>query len=141
MKDWILLAIISMIFAGATSVFAKLGMSNVTGETALSIRTLTVFLIISTWFLMTKNLVLEFSQISLKDSIFLVLSGVTTSLSWIFFYKSMKIGDINYVSAIDKGQIFVTAILAYFLLGEQMSWKLLIGTILIIIGTLVLTLK
>jgi transporter family protein len=142
MKDWVILAIISMIFAGATSAFAKLGMSNVSGESALTIRTTTVFLIISCWFLFSNNMSFSgFSNITTKDTIFLVLSGVTTALSWIFYFKSMKIGEVNYVAAIDKGQIIITVILTCLFLGESLSWKLIVGTVLILLGTFVLTLK
>lgn len=142
MKDWILLAIISMIFAGATSAFAKLGMSNVSGGAALTIRTTTVFLIISCWFLfINKGSFVGFSNITTRDIIFLVLSGITTALSWIFYFKSMKIGEVNYVAAIDKGQIVITVILTCLFLGESLTWNLVIGTILILLGTFILILK
>jgi len=142
MKDWILLAIISMIFAGATSAFAKLGMSNVSGGSALTIRTTTVFLIISCWFLfINKGSFVGFSSITTRDIIFLVLSGITTALSWIFYFKSMKIGEVNYVAAIDKGQIVITVILTCLFLGESLTWNLVIGTILILLGTFILILK
>jgi transporter family protein len=73
-----------------------------------------------------------------KDIVFLCLSGVTTTLSWIFYYRPIKIGDVSIVASIDKASLVITILLAFFFLKEPLSPKVLLGTGLITAGTLVL---
>jgi transporter family protein len=140
MPTWILYALASMFFAGLTSVIAKFGLKNVSGDLALAIRTTMVFVLIwinAVAFQHTK----QFSNFTKKDIIFLCISGVTTTLSWIFYYRAIKIGDVSIVASIDKASLVITIILAFFFLKEPISPKVLIGAGLITAGTLVLVFK
>jgi bacterial/archaeal transporter family protein len=140
MKSWILYAIISMLFAGVTSVIAKFGMKNVTGDTALAIRTTMVFGLI--WInVLLFGRVREMSMLSRNDILFLCLSGVTTTLSWLFYYRAIKDGNVSVVAGIDKASVVITILLSLTILKEPLSSKLLIGAVLIIAGTLVLIWK
>jgi bacterial/archaeal transporter family protein len=140
MKSWILYAIISMLFAGVTSVIAKFGMKNVTGDTALAIRTTMVFGLI--WInVLLFGRVREMSMLSRNDILFLCLSGVTTTLSWLFYYRAIKDGNVSVVAGIDKASVVITILLSLTILKEPLSSKLLIGAGLIIAGTLVLIWK
>ena len=89
MEKWIIYAIISMIFAGITSVLAKFGMKNLNSDTALAIRTSIVFSIIIANAFLFRNAYTEIQGTSLKNIFFLTLSGITTSLSWIL-HRSIK---------------------------------------------------
>ncbi len=101
MEKWVVYSIISMFFAGLTSILAKLGLKDISGDLGLAIRTCFVFFIVlsSTLFLgELKNV----STISSKSWLFLALSGLTTSISWTYYYRAIKIGnvlpDVNFVN-------------------------------------------
>jgi transporter family protein len=140
MKQYQIFAIISMVFAGLTSVIAKEGLKNVSGDTGLAVRTSFVFVLI--WLnIFTFNSVKDFSYLTKKDIFFLACSGVTTTLSWIFYYKAIKIGNVSEVALIDKASIIITLLLSFAVLNEQFTWKIAVGGIMIISGLLVLTIK
>ena len=137
METWVLYAVISAIFAGLTSVLAKYGLKEVSGDVALIIRTSFIFLIV--WlnvFLLDD--VKTLSLITRKSMIFLLLSGFTTSVSWIFYYKAIKIGHVSQVALIDKGSIVLTLALSFWLLKDPLTMKVLIGAGLIVAGLIVL---
>lgn len=137
MKPWILYALISMIFAGFTSVIAKMGLTGISGELGLAVRTCFVFVF-----------VLGFAYLAVPSSqlgelnpthfFWLGLSGITTSLSWIFYYKALKEGHVSTIALIDKGSMVVAVILAYLLLKEPITWRTLVGGCLMISGLLVI---
>ncbi len=140
MPVWILYAIASMFFAGLTSVIAKFGLKNVPSDLGLAIRTTMVFVLI--WInAITFKHVQQMGNFTKKDILFLCISGVTTTLSWIFYYRAIKIGDVSVVASIDKASLVITIILAFFFLKEPISPKMIIGAGLITAGTLVLIFK
>lgn len=140
MKNWVLYSLISMFFAGLTSVIAKMGLRNVSSDTGLAVRTVIVFIIV--WLnVFIFQSVKDFRNLTKMDIAFLAISGVTTSLSWIFYYKAIKIGNVSQVALIDKGSILITLLLSFIVLNEQFSWKTAIGGSFIIAGLLILTLK
>lgn len=140
MKQYQIFAIISMIFAGLTSVIAKAGLKNVSGDTGLAVRTSFVFVLI--WLnIFVFNHVKDFSNLTKKDILLLSFSGVTTTISWIFYYKAIKVGNVSEVALIDKASIIITLLLSFFLLNEQFTWKIAVGGLMIIGGLLILTIK
>jgi len=140
MKQYQIFAIISMVFAGLTSVIAKAGLTNVSGDTGLAVRTSFVFVLI--WLhIFAFNHIKDFSNLTKKDISLLAFSGVTTTVSWIFYYKAIKIGNVSEVALIDKASIIITLLLSFFLLHEQFTWKIAIGGLMIIGGLLILTIK
>jgi len=141
MERWIIYAILSMIFAGITSVLAKYGMKDLSSDTALAIRTGIVFAIVSANVLIFKNAYQELQHAPVKNVLFLSLSAITTSLSWIFYYRAMKEGNVSYVASIDKASIVITLILSFTLLKEPVTAKILIGAGFILTGMLILVWK
>ena len=120
MERWILYALVSMAFAGLTSVIAKYGMKNVSGDSALAVRTSVVFVLI--WLnVFMFNRLPQLSLLTKKDLLFLCFSGVTTTLSWIFYYRPMKEGTVSVVASIDKASIIVTLMLSFFFLKEPLT--------------------
>ena len=134
-----LYALLSMLFAGGTSVLAKFGLKEVDANTALVIRTAVVMGFVAINYLLFKEQI-PFHTFSNKHLFFLVLSGVTTGFSWIFYYKALKMGKVSYVTTIDKGSIVVAILLSYFLLKEPITPKLLVGGGLVLAGLLVMIL-
>ena len=140
MKQYQIFALISMFFAGLTSVIAKAGLKNVSGDTGLAVRTSFVFILI--WLnTLVFDHIKDFSNLTKKDILLLGLSGVTTTLSWIFYYKAIKIGNVSEVALIDKASILITLSLSFYFLNEQFTLKIAIGTLMILGGLLVLTIK
>jgi bacterial/archaeal transporter family protein len=140
MPTWIVYALASMFFAGLTSVIAKFGLKNAPSDLALAIRTTMVFVLI--WInTFVFNNIKNFSAFTKKDIIVLCISGITTTLSWIFYYRAIKIGDVSVVASIDKASLVITILLAFFFLKEPLSPKVLLGAGLIVAGTLVLVFK
>jgi transporter family protein len=140
MPVWIVYALASMFFAGLTSVIAKFGLKNVPSDLGLAVRTAMVFALISLNAIVFRH-TQYMSNFTKKDILFLCLSGVTTALSWIFYYRAIKVGDVSVVASIDKASLVITIILAFFFLKEPLTPKVLLGAGLIVAGTLVLVFK
>jgi transporter family protein len=140
METWVIYAILSMVFAGLTSVLAKYGLQNINPDLGLGIRTTTIFFLI-TLFNVATNKLKDFPLLTHKQLVLLVCSGITTTFSWIFYYRAMKDGPVSYVAAIDKASIVITLVLSFILLKEPMSPKIIIGATLIFVGMLVLIWK
>jgi len=140
MQTWIIYAILSMIFAGLTSVLAKYGLQNISADFGLGIRTTVIFVIITTINIIGSKYK-EFQNLTSLQITLLVASGITTTLSWIFYYRAMKDGLVSYVAAIDKASIIITLLLSFALLKEPMTPKILAGGALIFAGMIVLIWK
>jgi len=136
---WILYAILSSIFASLTSILAKVGIDGVNSNLATAIRTIVV--LVMAWGLVfitgTQN---EVSDISRKSWIFLILSGASTGLSWLFYYKALQMGEASKVIAIDKFSVVISMVLAFLVLKETASAHSIIGGIFIAIGTFIMIL-
>ena len=75
---------------------------------------------------------------SRRNWIFLVLSGLATGLSWLFFFRALQLGDVARVVPIDKLSVVITMVLAFVILREEVDWKSIVGGLLITVGTIVL---
>lgn len=137
MKTWVAYAIVSMLFAGFTSVIAKLGLAGISGELGLALRTVFVFVIILLFSAISVPAA-SFGALTSTNFFWLGLSGVTTSISWIFYYKALKDGEVSTIALIDKGSIVVAVVLACFILKEQISSRLVLGATLILAGLFVI---
>jgi transporter family protein len=140
MPTWIFYSLLSMFFAAVTAVIAKFGMQNVSGDLALAIRTTMIFVLVWINVFAFKHST-QLLNLSGKDILFLCISGVATTLSWIFYYRAIKIGDVSVVASIDKASLVLTIILAFFFLKEPLTPKILLGAGLITAGTLILVFK
>lgn len=140
MERWILYAFISMGFAGFTSVIAKMGLSGISGELGLTIRTLFVCLFVLAFAAVSVS-PQELAAVQRSNLIWLGLSGITTAGSWIFYYKALKVGDVATVALIDKGSVVVAMLLAAFLLKEGITLRMIAGAALIVAGLLVIAKK
>jgi transporter family protein len=135
--EWLFWALLSALFAGATAVLAKIGVSEVNSNLATAIRT-TIILFFS-WtiaFLTTRSS--EFWSIGKKTWLFLVLSGIATGLSWLCYFRALQIGEVSKVAPIDKLSVVVAMILAVTFLGEKLNLREGAGAGLIVLGAIVL---
>lgn len=137
---WFILALLSAIFAALTSILAKVGIDGVNSNLATAIRTVVV--VIMAWgMVFLTNAQNGIPEISKKSWLFLILSGLATGASWLFYYKALQIGEASKVVPIDKLSVVITLILAFVFLHEKFTIKSLIGCVLIGAGTLVMVLK
>lgn len=137
MEKWIVYAFVSMLFAGATSVIAKLGLTGISAELGLAVRTCFVFALI----MLFSALAIPRSQIgalTANNYIWLGLSGVTTAASWIFYYKAIKLGEVSTVALIDKGSAVIALLLAVVVLKESLTLNKLAGGALMMAGLFVI---
>ena len=132
--NWLIFALLSAFFAALTAILAKIGIKNVDSNLATAIRT--VVIIIFAWgiviFQGTWKQIGSLSQFSL---IFLILSGVTTGLSWLFYFRALQLGHASQVAPIDKLSLALTVILAVIFLREKVNLSIILGVVLMMIGT------
>lgn len=136
---WKLYAVLSAVFASLTAIFAKIGIKDVNSNLATAIRTV-VILIIAWGIVFLTGAQKGLGKITRHSWIFLILSGVGTGLSWLFYFKAIQIGEVSKVVPIDKLSIVLTIILSFVVLGEVADTKTIIGGLLITLGTFVLIL-
>ena len=131
---WLLFAFGSALFAGLTAILAKCGIRNTDSNVATALRT-GVVLVFSWLMVLVVGAQSEIRDISAKVLIFLILSGLSTGISWLCYFKALQIGDINKVTPIDKSSTVITMLLAFIFLREEITWLKFISMILIGIGT------
>ncbi len=131
---WILFAFGSALFAGLTAILAKCGIRNTDSNVATALRT-GVVLVFSWFMVFMVGAQSEIRDISAKVLIFLILSGLSTGISWLCYFKALQIGDINKVTPIDKSSTVITMLLAFIFLREEITWLKFVSMILIGIGT------
>ncbi len=134
---WAVFALLSAVFAALTSIFAKIGIENVNSNLATAIRTIVVLIMAWGIVLMTGKLN-QLPDISSKNWLFLILSGLATGLSWLCYFYALQIGDASKVVPVDKFSVVITMVMAFFILGEAVTFKTVVGGLLITLGTLVL---
>ena len=131
---WLLFAFGSALFAGLTAILAKCGIRNTDSNVATALRT-GVVLIFSWLMVFVVGAQSGIRDISEKVLIFLILSGLSTGISWLCYFKALQIGDINKVTPIDKSSTVITMLLAFIFLGEEITWLKFVSMILIGSGT------
>jgi len=134
---WWLYALLSALFAALTAIFAKIGVSDVSSNLATAIRTI-IILIIAWGIVLARGEAKGLGSLSKHNLLFLVLSGIATGLSWIFYFKALQLGKVSQVAPVDKLSVALTITLSVIFLHEALTLKTAIGALLIIGGTLVL---
>ena len=136
---WWIYALLSALFAALTAVLAKVGIKGVNSDLATAIRTV-VILVVAWAIVFTRDNAADVFTLTPRNWLFLVLSGVATGLSWIFYFKALQLGKVSQVAPVDKLSVAIAIVLSVVFLGEALTWKAALGAGLIIGGTLVLIL-
>ena len=137
---WKYYALLSAFFAALTAIFAKIGVKDVNSDLATAIRTSGILLI--TW-----GIVLCGHQLSGVKTIgghtwlFLILSGVATGLSWLFYFKALQTGDVSRVAPIDKLSVVITICLSFLFLKEPVTPRVILGALFITCGSIIMLVK
>ncbi len=136
---WVVYALLSALFAALTSILAKIGINGVDSNLATAIRTVVV-LVMAWGLVFMTGVQKQISNIGARSWFFLVLSGIATGLSWLFYYRALQMGDASRVVPIDKSSVVISMVLAFVVLKEQLTWQSIVGGLLITAGTFVLIL-
>lgn len=128
---------LSALFASLTAIFAKIGVTNVNSNLATAIRTVMILLI--AWgIVLFRGEYKTMHSLSKHNLFFLVISGIATGLSWLFYFKALQLGKVSQVAPVDKLSVALTILLSVLFLGEALTLKTVVGALLIICGTVVL---
>jgi transporter family protein len=138
--NWFLWAFLSALFAALTAILAKLGVSDINPNLATAIRT-TVILVVTWGLVFCLDGKADFVGITTRSWIFLVLSGLATGLSWLCYFRALKLGDVAKVAPVDKLSVAIAIILAVIFLGEKVKTQEVIGAALIVLGVVVMVVK
>lgn len=137
---WKYYALLSAFFAALTAIFAKIGVKDINSDLATAIRT-SVILCITWGIALAGSHAGEIRGIGGHTWLFLVLSGVATGLSWLFYFKALQLGDVSRVAPIDKLSVVITIGLSFLLLREPVTPRVLLGALLITGGSIVMIVK
>lgn len=136
---WFVFALLSALFAAATSILAKAGIEGVPSNLATALRTAVVLAMSWVMVFVTKQQG-GISAITPKSWLFLILSGLATGASWLCYYRAIQLGEVSKVVPIDKLSVIFTLVLAFVFLHEKMTPKSVVGCALIGAGTLLMVL-
>jgi len=133
--NWLIFSLLSAFFAALTAILAKIGVKDVDSNLATAIRT--VVIILFAWgIVFFENSQKQLFTIPRFSLLFLVLSGITTGLSWLFYFRALQLGEASQVSPIDKLSLVITIILAAIILKEKVTISIFIGAVLMSIGAI-----
>jgi bacterial/archaeal transporter family protein len=134
---WWIFALLSAFFAALTAIFAKIGVENIDSNLATAIRTV-VILVIAWGIVWANGQFQALFSLSSKTLLFLVLSGVATGLSWLCYFKALQMAPASWVAPVDKLGLALVLLLSAVFLGEALTFKTIVGTVLMLLGTFVL---
>ena len=133
LSTWQLWAGLSAVFAALTAIFAKIGVENVNSDLATAIRTVVILIVIAAILIGTGQWQ-PLGSISARTYLFLMLSGLATGISWLCYFRALKLGDAARVAPIDKLSVVLVAVFGVVLLGERLSTANWLGVALIALG-------
>lgn len=136
---WQFYAFSSAIFAALTAIFGKVSVNDINSNLATFIRTVVILIFCSFLITFRKEWVSP-EVITAKSIIFLILSALATGCSWLCYYKALQLGPASKVAPIDKFSVVIVVIFAVLFLGEELSWKTAIGTLLVGAGAILMAL-
>jgi bacterial/archaeal transporter family protein len=138
-NTWWIYALLSAFFAALTTIFAKIGLENIDANLATAVRT--VIVVFMAWgIVIARGTIDQLATLSPRTLIFLVVSGVATGFSWLFYFKALQIGKAAQVAPIDKSSVVMVILFSALFLHEPLTPKVILGALSIVIGTLILVL-
>lgn len=132
---WVYYALLSAFFAALTAIFAKVGVKDIDSNLATAIRT-AVILVLTWGIVLFGSGLRSIKDVSGHTWLFLILSGLATGLSWLFYFKAIQVGEVSKVAPVDKLSVVFTVLLAFLFLKESASPKVIIGALLITAGSI-----
>ena len=139
-QSWFLWAFLSAVFAALTAIFAKVGLQGVDSDLATLIRTAIILVVLASFLYATGKWSNPF-ELSAKTWWFLTLSGLATGVSWVCYFRALKIGEASKVAPVDKLSLVLVVLFAVAFLNERPSLREWLGILLVSVGILVLAIK
>ena len=139
LQSWQLYAFGSALFAGLTALFGKLGVENLNSNYATFIRTVVILAVVAL-IVSVRSEWQKLDTVPATSLLFLALSAIATGLSWLCYYRALQLGPVSKVAPVDKLSVAFAMLLGAVILGESMSWKVLLGGALIVAGSLLMLL-
>ena len=136
--DYRLWAFGSAIFAGITAVLAKKGVEGVPANLALAVRVAVVLVFAVAIAILTQQA--DVKSVTSRQWTFLALSGIATGLSWLCYFRALKLGPVAKVAPIDKLSFVLAMVLGVLFLKEKPAPNVWFGAAVIVVGVLI-TLK
>lgn len=137
---WQFYALLSAIFASLTALFAKVGVKDIDSDFATAVRT-TVILLLTWGIVIFGNHAVDVRSVPRHTWIFLILSGLATGCSWLFYFKALQLGDVSRVAPVDKLSVIFTIILSCLFLKENLTPQVILGGLFITAGSLIMLWK
>ena len=130
---WFWFALLSAVFAALTSIFAKLGVDNVNSNLATAIRTLVI--VIFSWFLVFfRKDFSDINNLSKHSVLLLILSGLSTGISWLFYFRALQLGSVSKVAPVDKLSLALAVVFGALFLGEKITLRIALGIVFVVLG-------
>lgn len=137
LQEWQVCALASAFFAGLTAILAKVGVKDIDSNLATAIRTV-VILVFAWGIVAAQGSYRALPTLSGRTLLFLILSGLATGASWLFYFHALKVGPASRVAPLDKLSVPFAVLLAALVLHEALTWKVAAGVALIVGGALLL---
>jgi transporter family protein len=137
LPSWVLFALGSAFFAALTALFGKLGVAGINSNMATFIRTI-VIIVVTAGILSMRSEWQKPAAIQPSSWLFLVLSGIATGLSWLCYYRALQLGPVSKVAPIDKLSVAIAIVFGIVFAGEQLTWQVALGGLLIVAGSIVI---
>ncbi|MBN1162485.1 EamA family transporter [Patescibacteria group bacterium] len=133
--QWLTFALLSALFAASTSILAKIGVKDINSNLATAVRTvvITIFAWSIVFFHKDFN---GLNSISKHSLLFLILSGLTTGISWLFYFRALQLGSVSKVVPIDKLSLVLVVLFGALFLSEKVTFHVVLGSILMIVGAI-----
>jgi transporter family protein len=139
-NNWFIWALLSAVFAALTAIFAKIGVAEINPNLATAIRTTVI--VVVTWAIAAATYDrADWATLHAKGWFFLIASGLMTGLSWLCYFRALKLGDVAKVAPVDKLSVALAIILAVIFLGERVRAQEALGAALIVLGVVVMVVK
>lgn len=136
--NWLVFSILSAFFAALTAILAKIGIKNIDSNLATAIRTI-VILFFAFGIVFYQGTFKQLGSVPKVSWIFLILSGLATGASWLFYFKALQMGNASQVSPIDKLSLVITIVLAGIILKEKITPQIIFGAAMMTIGAILIS--
>lgn len=137
--QWLTLALLSALFAALSTIVGKLGVAKVDSTVTTMVRAAVGFMMLGV-FVLALGKMNDISTLRGKDALYVILTGIFGTLSWLFYFWALKVGKVSQVAPIDRFSAVFAVILAVLLLGEKISWKTGLGAVIMTIGAILVAL-
>lgn len=142
MAGWLIYALLSALMAALVAIFGKLGLKDIDANSATAMRSIIMALFLVGVVAVQGKFAQMGEILTQKKALaFILLSGVAGALSWLFYFLALKTGKVSQVGPIDKLSVVIAVVLAFFFLGEKISWINAAGVALIAVGAILVAVK